>query len=163
MTDRSVTDRAVTEGPAGIEVRRIVVGVDGSEVSKDALRWAHRQAGLTNATLVAVTTWHVPAFAYGTPVPMPTGYDFASEASQVLHDTVQEVLGGTPPVKVTEVVVEGPPALRLLEAAADAELLVLGSRGHGAFTGMLLGSVSEHCVAHAACPVVVVRHSSHPA
>jgi nucleotide-binding universal stress UspA family protein len=56
------------------------------------------------------------------------------------------------------VVAEGPPALELLKAAQNADLLVVGSRGHGAFAGMLLGSVSEHCVAHSSCPVVVVRH-----
>jgi nucleotide-binding universal stress UspA family protein len=58
---------------------------------------------------------------------------------------------------------EGHPATRLIEASAGADLLVVGSRGHGAFAGMLLGSVSEHCVAHASCPVVVVRHSAQPA
>jgi nucleotide-binding universal stress UspA family protein len=66
-------------------------------------------------------------------------------------------------VKVSTVIVEGHPAAELLDQSAGADLLVLGSRGHGAFAGMLLGSVSEHCLAHASCPVVVVRHSAQPA
>lgn len=156
-------ERNVTDNTDRSQSGRIVVGVDGSEASKDALRWAARQAELTGAALEAVMTWHFPALAYGTPVPMPSGYDLAPQAAQVLGDTVQEVLGDKPALKVHAVVVEGSPALELLDAATDADLLVVGSRGHGAFTGMLLGSVSAHCVAHAPCPVVVVRHSSHPA
>jgi nucleotide-binding universal stress UspA family protein len=142
---------------------RIVVGVDGSDESKDALRWAFHQAEVTGASLEAVTTWHIPNAAYGAPVPMATGYDFAPGSRMMLDKTVREVLGEHPTVKVSTVVEEGHAALMLLEAAIGADLLVLGSRGHGAFAGMLLGSVSEHCVAHAPCPVVVVRHTSHPA
>jgi len=137
---------------------RIVVGMDGSEESKAALRWAARQADLTGATLEALTTWHVPSAAYGVPMITVTGYDFEPGARQIIDDTIAEVLGAEPGRKLSVVVKEGYPALVLLEAAVGADLLVLGSRGHGAFTGMLLGSVSEHCVAHAPCPVVVVRH-----
>jgi nucleotide-binding universal stress UspA family protein len=138
---------------------RIVVGVDGSDESKAALRWAVRQAELTGASLEAVTTWHIPSAAYGAPITLPTGYDFAPGAQKTVDDAIAEVLGDHPTIKVSTVVEEGYPALLLLKAAVGADALVLGSRGHGAFAGMLLGSVSEHCVAHASCPVVVVRHS----
>jgi len=134
---------------------RIVVGVDGSESSRDALRWAARQAEVTKSELRAVMSWDIPAMAYMSS--MPVGYDWESDTRQVLDATIDEVLGSTPRTDVTTVVVEGRPAPVLLEQSRDADLLVVGSRGHGAFTGMLLGSVSEHCVSHASCPVVVVR------
>ncbi|MDA8284033.1 MAG: universal stress protein [Actinomycetota bacterium] len=142
---------------------RIVVGVDGSDASKDALAWAARQAELTGASIQVVTAWHVPMAAYSAAVSVPTGYEFEQQARKVLDATIVAVLGDQPNVQVTTSVVEGHPAPELLAAAAAAELLVVGSRGHGAFTGMLLGSVSEHCVTHAPCPVVVVRHSPQPA
>jgi nucleotide-binding universal stress UspA family protein len=137
---------------------RIVVGVDGSEESKNALRWAARQATLTGAPLLAITTWHIPSSAYGAPVPIPTDYDFEGGSRSSLDTTIRDVLGDHAGVELSTAVLEGHPAPVLIKASADASLLVVGSRGHGAFTGMLLGSVSEHCVAHASCPVVVVRH-----
>jgi nucleotide-binding universal stress UspA family protein len=137
---------------------RIVVGVDGSDESKAALRWAARQAQLTGAALEAVISWHIPSTAYGVPMTSLNAYDFAPGAQETLDVALQEVLGEDGAKNVTTVVEEGYPALILLARAKNADLLVLGSRGHGAFTGMLLGSVSEHCVAHSACPVVVVRH-----
>lgn len=136
----------------------IVVGVDGSASSAEALRWAFRQARLTGAYLRAVTCWHMPTSAYG-PVPYPDGVDFRGDAERVLDESVATVSGdGTAGVDVQKVVVEGPPARELLNAAEGADLLVVGSRGHGAFVGMVLGSVSAYCVAHAWCPVVVVHH-----
>jgi nucleotide-binding universal stress UspA family protein len=137
---------------------RIVVGVDGSDESKHALRWAARQAGMTGAPLYALMTWHIPTVAYSAAVPMPTDYDFEAGTAESLRDTIEAVLGDHAGIDVTAAVVEGHPAPELIKAAADASLLVVGSRGHGAFAGMLLGSVSEHCVSHATCPVVVVRH-----
>jgi nucleotide-binding universal stress UspA family protein len=147
-----VTDETAVRPPG-----RIVVGVDGSETSKQALRWAVHQAELTGDTLEAITTWHIPSAAYGAPVPLPTGYDFQQMSQQTLDDAVHEVLGDDPAVKASTMVTEGQAAHTLLEAAKGADLLVVGSRGHGSLTGMLLGSVSEHCVAHSPCPVVVVR------
>lgn len=133
----------------------IVVGVDASDPSKEALRWASRQAELTGDELRVVMSWEIPSMAYWAPV--PEGLDFEKETGQVLHRTVVEVLGEHPTVAVTELVREGHPAPVLLAESAHADLLVVGSRGHGEFTGMLIGSVSEHCVTHASCPVVVVR------
>jgi nucleotide-binding universal stress UspA family protein len=138
----------------------IVVGIDGSEPAKDALRWAARQAELTGARLHLVISWYFPV-TYGWGIPVPPEYSFRSDAEKILDETLDEVLGARRPDTLTTAVVEGHPALELVSAAdaAGADLLVVGSRGHGAFTGMLLGSVSEHCVHHARCPVVVVRRA----
>lgn len=143
---------------------RIVVGVDGSEASKDALRWAGRQAELTGASLEVVITWSLfnGAGYYEVPLPMDE-YGFEPQARRRAEEAIDEILGDHPGVKVSVVVVEAYPAPALLKRAVGADALVLGSRGHGAFTGMVLGSVSQHCVSHAPCPVVVVRHSSRPA
>jgi nucleotide-binding universal stress UspA family protein len=148
-----------TRSPAGRSKGRIVVGVDGSEESKGALRWAARQAELTGASLQVITTWHFPASAFGAAVPVPADFDFEAGSASALADAINEVLGGNPTVEVVTAVEEGYPAPHLLAAAQGADLLVVGSRGHGAFAGMLLGSVSEHCVAHATCPVVVTHHA----
>ncbi len=139
----------------------IVVGVDGSDASKDALRWAARQAEQTGARLQVVMTWHIPPVAYQ--AGFPDGFNYADDTRRVLDETITEVLKGFPSLDLTSQIIEGHPAPVLLHAADGAELLVVGSRGHGAFTGMLLGSVSEHCVSHAPCPVVVVRHTTSPA
>jgi nucleotide-binding universal stress UspA family protein len=135
---------------------RIVVGVDASEPSKEALRWAIRQAELTGAHLEIVIAGEIPSMAYWSA--LPEGIDFAKESGTALRQTIDEVLGADPKVSFHADVVEGHPAPILVERSKDADLLVVGSRGHGQFTGMLLGSVSEHCVAHSSCPVVVVRN-----
>lgn len=137
---------------------RIVVGVDGSDSSKDALRWAKAQADLTGAELVVVTAWSYPSASYpgfAGYVPMRVDIDLAAECRTQLETVVKETLGEA---QVTYVVTEGHPTTVLLDAARDASLVVLGSRGHGGFVGAVIGSVSHHVVAHAPCPVVVVRH-----
>jgi nucleotide-binding universal stress UspA family protein len=136
--------------------RRIVVGVDSSTGSRTALRWALTQARLTGATVQAVTAWQSPV-VYDGWVPVPDRYAIIAAAEKALAETVAEVAGTEdPPVEVRGAVAEGPAAQVLLTAAEGAELLVVGSRGHGAFAGMLLGSVSQHCVQHAPCAVVVI-------
>lgn len=140
---------------------RIVVGVDGSAASKDALAWAARQAEMTGATLRAVISWRAPAGAYGVPMEVPGGYNFCPEAESTLDETIRDVLGEHAGIEVSAVVANGAAAPSLLWESAGADLLVVGSRGHGEFAGMLLGSVAQHCVAHAPCPVVVVRHAKH--
>ena len=131
---------------------RIVVGVDGSAASLDALRWAARQAELTGARIEALATWTYPySTGFGGAV---ADFDLAGATRQVLDQALAQVETDVP---VTGRVAEGSAPLELIEASRTADLLVLGSRGHGAFTGMLLGSVSQHCVSHAHCPVVVVR------
>jgi nucleotide-binding universal stress UspA family protein len=137
----------------------VVVGVDGSEPSKDALRWAIRYACRTGATVRAVTVWHFPtSFGWG-PLPTIPEMDLEADARAGLKETVEAVADTSEPVTLQTEVVEGPPALTLLRAAEGADLLVVGSRGHGAFAGMLIGSVSEHCVHHANCPLVVIPPS----
>ncbi len=140
---------------------RIVVGVDGSPSSRTALRWAVRQAELTGATVDAVIAWQYPV-NFGTygwaPVPMEEdGADFGELAEKTLTDAISETVDPSSDVPVRQLVIQGNPAQVLLDAAKDADLLVVGSRGHGGFTGALLGSVSLYCVHHASCPVVVLR------
>jgi nucleotide-binding universal stress UspA family protein len=137
---------------------RIVVGVDGSEASIDALKWAAAQAELVGGRLEAVMTWELPT-TYGWAAPYPEGFDPETDTRHMLEDTVTSVLADHPGLEVHTQVIEGHPAPVLIDVAKGAQLLVVGSRGHGAFAGMLLGSVSDHCVSHSPCPVVVVRHS----
>ena len=142
-----------------VEASDIVVGVDGSPSAKAALRWALKQAELTGARIQAVTAWELPLY-YGWAGVMPY-HDFAAIAGKTLAESVQEVVGlDEPVVEVRESVVAGHAAQILLDLSNHAALLVLGSRGHGGFAGTLLGSVSQHCVQHARCPVVVVRGKS---
>ena len=136
--------------------RAIVVGVDGSGHAEAALAWALRQGELTGAHVVAVTCWEYPV-NFGWVPPMPVDYRPDEDARTMLDQAVEKARAEHPGVDVRRLVVEGTPANALLDAAKGAELLVVGTRGHGGFAGLLLGSVSEHCVAHAPCPVVVVR------
>jgi nucleotide-binding universal stress UspA family protein len=137
--------------------RRIVVGVDGSEPSRQALRWALRQARFTGATLHAVTAWEKPV-GLGWSLVVSTD-DVAQASEQMLAETLTTVAGTEPDLPVTTWVAEGHPAQVLIGEAQSAELLVVGSRGHGGFVDAVLGSVSQYCVHHADCSVVVVRGS----
>jgi nucleotide-binding universal stress UspA family protein len=138
---------------------RIVVGVDGSPISKLALRWAVDQARLTSATVDAVIAWQYPEAMTGNAwvarlVEEP-GFDVLAERE--LAEAISEVAGSDPDVTISPVVVEGWPAEVLLNAAEGADLLVVGSRGRGSVRSTVLGSVALHTVTHARCPVVVVH------
>jgi nucleotide-binding universal stress UspA family protein len=135
---------------------RIVTGIDGSNSSTEALEWAARQAHLTGASLEVITTWDWPP-SLGWSVPIPEDYDPAADARAVLESALEPIRQAYPDLNVEARAEEGHPAPALVAASQDADLLVVGSRGRGAFAGMLLGSVSEHCVTHAHCPVTVVR------
>lgn len=138
----------------------IVVGVDGSECSEDALRWAAHQAEFTGADLHVVCAWDYPT-AYGWAwAPGFTSLDLAAESRKDLEATIEKVLEGRAHRPVTARAERGPAADVLVTASRGADLLVVGSRGRGAFADMLLGSVSLHCAQHADCPVVIVRHRS---
>ena len=139
---------------------RIVIGVDGSPSSKAALAWAVEQAALTGASVEAVISWHYPIMAGGVPfapIAVAENTDFGGFAALVLTDAIAETVDPDGPVKISSVVREGNAAQVLLDVAKGAELLVVGSRGHGGFTEALLGSVSQACVHHACCPVVIIR------
>jgi|ERR1022692_442048 nucleotide-binding universal stress UspA family protein len=141
---------------AGDRQARIVVAVDGSDGSKQALRWAARQAEFTGACLEVVIAWQYPAF-YGWAPAYPDDYDLAHIAEEALTEALDEVFGADRPDWLQSRVVEGHAAQVLVDASAGAELLVVGSRGYGGFADALLGSVSTYCVHHAHCPVTVIR------
>jgi nucleotide-binding universal stress UspA family protein len=136
--------------------RRIVVGVDGSNSSKAALRWAIQQAKLTGGSVDAVTAWHYPA-AYGWAPGSDDMVDPETSAKNVLAEAFAEVSALEPEVTVRPVLAEGLAAEVLLRTAKGADMLVVGSRGHGGLASALLGSVSMYCVLHAHCPVLVLR------
>jgi nucleotide-binding universal stress UspA family protein len=139
----------------GDEQRRIVVGVDGFESSKAALRWAINQAKLTGAVVEAITAWHIPA---GTGwVAAPDMPDYQDDAFTVLSEAIAEMAAVDPDVQVRPRVVEGQAGRVLVDAAGGADLLVVGSRGHGGLAEALLGSVGQYCVHHAPCPVLIMR------
>ncbi|MHA7238717.1 universal stress protein [Arthrobacter sp. TMS1-12-1] len=134
---------------------RIVVGVDGSEQSVEALRYAQRLAPAFDATILAVAAWDYPA-EYPGYVPLGTS-EFADAAKIHLKDAIAKAFGETIPDGLETTVVFAHPGKALVQASRDAALLVVGRRGHGTFRGLLLGSVSAGCVAHAHCPVLVVH------
>lgn len=140
-----------------MENKPVIVGIDGSSDSVHALRWAAEYARLFQAPLQALTTFDIPAIFGPSAL---AGWENPSRleegAHSMLADIVREALGEG--AQVEERVLRGHPAQVLVEASPDAQLLVLGSRGHGGFAGMLLGSVSQHTVTHARCPVVVMPH-----
>jgi nucleotide-binding universal stress UspA family protein len=148
-------EAAVAQDQQGTE-RQMVVGVDGSGPSKAALAWSVRQAALTGAVVDALIAWEHPA---GTGLVAPP--DAHDRAAQVLADAIAEA--GSPGC-VRPRVVKGHPARVLIDASASAELLVVGDRRHaGEFAGAPLGAVSQRCVQHAHCPVVVIRGTGVPA
>jgi nucleotide-binding universal stress UspA family protein len=142
----------------------IIVGVDGSESSQNALRWAIEEATLRRGRIVAVHAWQPPIPPVGLG-PTPFGdfpallADVKSAAETLVTDIVAKVVGDDTKVAVEPKAIEGSPASVLIDESANADLLVVGSRGHGGFVGLLLGSVSQHCVNHAPCPVLVHRAS----
>lgn len=137
---------------------RIVVGVDGSEGAITALRWALDEARLRGARVDALQAWEYP---YVGDLTGMAAYPIGRiELEQVARESLDRSLAaaGVPStdVQVERIVVHGSAARVLLEAARGADLLVVGTRGHGGFSGLLLGSVSQQCAHHAPCPVVVV-------
>lgn len=141
----------------------IVVGVDFSEGAKAALRFGLAEAKLRHATLRVVHAWrfdYVGLSGIEGFYPIP-GLDLSAAhraAEAALEAMLAEVVSVEQKVEVVSVVVEGAAGAVLVGESRDAELLVVGSRGHGGFTGLLLGSVSQQCAHHAACPVVIIPH-----
>ncbi|MFJ8882371.1 universal stress protein [Streptomyces sp. NPDC102402] len=137
---------------------RIVVGVDGSDPSVKALRWAVRQAELTGDTVEAVNSWEYPSTSWASMMPgMPEDFDPQAVATVALTEALEEALGTEGAAAVAKVVVIGNPAQSLLDRSRGANLLVVGARGRSGLRATLLGSVSLHVAQHATCPVTVVR------
>jgi nucleotide-binding universal stress UspA family protein len=150
-------------------VGTIVVGVDGSDASLEALRWAAEEARLRGAKVVALHAWaFVPAAPIGDPgmIAIPAGdlagqLDAESEAARAaLGDAVAAVFGAEPDVGVEQRLVEAEAGEGLVAESRDADLVVVGSHGRSGLRAAILGSVSRHVVEHAHCPVVVVRAGS---
>jgi nucleotide-binding universal stress UspA family protein len=135
-------------------MERIVVGTDGSSAAHEALEWAIDEARRRDALVEVVHAWHEP---------FVTGYEylgeldqgaFATEAENILNAAIAAV--DTTGVKVEHKVIPGRPSQVLVEEAKGAALLVVGSRGRGGFSGLLLGSVSQQASQHAPCPIVII-------
>ena len=141
---------------------RVVVGIDGSAASKHALVWAEYLARTMDCKLEAVSVWQIPVAwgMTGAPVSLDD-WDPTADAEECVRDAVAEVFEGRP-IPVEIVAREGTAAHVLLDVSRDARILVVGSRGHGGFTGLLLGSVSSACAEHSVCPVLVVHGNTPP-
>ncbi len=143
------------------EFGRVVVGVDDSPGGRAALRYAADEAARRGAELHVICAWALPgAHTAHATVPGPLRDAVVEEAHDVLDRLATEVLGNDPDCSTVLVVGEPPPARALIEASRAADVVVVGSRGHGGFAGLLLGSVSAQVVHHAHCPVIVVRSTT---
>jgi nucleotide-binding universal stress UspA family protein len=150
---------AAAEETLTSEWSRVVVGIDGSDYSKSALRWAAGEAKTHNAELTVASVWTPPPTVdppYGN-IAWGTDLDPQLQATAILQTTVEEVLGEDSGLAVRREVCGGNPARVLIDLSEGVDALVVGSRGHGGFVGIVLGSVSQHVAAHAATTVVVVR------
>lgn len=171
----SVSQHAVTHAPCPVivvprdwtpstspERPRVVVGVDGSPGGRTALRWAASEARGRGAQLHAVAVFMPPVAAWGfgeVAYAPPVGIDEIRAATTTRLDEQLAEVAADEDLPVHREVVQGPPAHRLLQVSEGADLLVVGTRGHGGVGGLLLGSVGQQCVHHAVCPVAVVRSS----
>jgi len=147
--------------PAGPKAGRVVVGVDGSAISESALGFAFEEASLRGVGLTALHAWDAGFLdlpGHGAPVPAQVSTDtFLDEELRVVSESLAGWREKFPDVDVRENVIKGRPAFELIAASRGALLLVVGSRGRGGFTSLLLGSVSHTVLHHAHCPVAVVR------
>lgn len=138
----------------------IVVGVDGSDSSVNALRWALDEARLRSARVRVVLAWSYPQVSTYHEAKHVLDVPFAEDAAIFLDQVVAEAAAAAEGLEIEKKVVEGQAAPALVEEARDASILVVGSRGLGGFSGLLLGSVSQQCAQHATCTLVIVREGS---
>ncbi len=138
---------------------QIVVGVDGSDASKEALRWAARLAPSLGATIHAIVAWEYP-IVFGLEGAIPSAWKPDATAKEILNNCLEEVFGKERPLGLRGSISQGHPTFVLLDASKDAQMLVVGSRGLGGFAGLLLGSVSSACAEHAKCAVLVVHEDA---
>ncbi len=136
----------------------IVVGLDGSEPSEAALRFAAAEAHRRGVGLQVVICWTYPMLPWGPYQPPLSAEEFEAEARRVAEVELDKVLGSSlDSLDIQIAVLEGAASLRLLDYDQAADMIVVGSRGRGGFAGLLLGSVSQHLAEHACCPVVIIR------
>ena len=139
----------------------ILVGIDGSDHSRKALEWAVHEAGVRGTSLTVLAVHQVAANHWtGDPETYASDAPETDMVRQAAEDAVQKAVsqvGGPAPTSVTVRAVTGVAAHELVAASADADLVVVGSRGGGGFARMVLGSVSSQVASHAAAPVVVIR------
>jgi nucleotide-binding universal stress UspA family protein len=155
------TPSSPTQEAAG----HIVVGVDGSEPSMHALRWARFLAAATASPIEVVVAWELyPAYGMmgAGMVTMPSEWDPQGDADGMVTAAVDDVYGPDRPVGLEIAACRGNAAQVLIEKSSQARMVVVGSRGHGGFSGLLLGSVSAACAEHSQCPVFVVHGSAPP-
>lgn len=131
----------------------ILVGIDGSRESVEALRYAGRLGDALGLPIEALTVWDYPAVA---DYYILSDWSPEDDARSVIADAIRSAFGDSPPEGLTTSVADGHPARTLIERSRHCEMLLLGSRGHGGFVGLLLGSVSTACAGHAHCPVLIV-------
>lgn len=153
MSEERETETAAS---GAAEARRVVVGVDGSASSVGALKAAARIASDFDATLTAVVAWQMPPFE-GT---YPIEYSPESDAQRILEDAEAAAFGGDLPPKYERKLVGDTPVAALVNESHDADLVVVGTRGHGGVVGMLLGSVSASVAQYSHCPVLIHRPRS---
>ncbi|WP_432971401.1 universal stress protein [Dactylosporangium sp. CA-233914] len=151
------------ERPAGAEAGRVVIGIDGSHDAERALRFAFEQASSRGTGLTAVLAYHWPK-SNGPGDMLPVAFDpgaLREDERRTLAEATCGWIEKYPDVDFRSTVVKGRPAAVLIALSAGAELLVVGSRGRGGFAGLMLGSVSQAAIHHAACPVAIVRSAAH--
>jgi nucleotide-binding universal stress UspA family protein len=142
--------------------RRIVVGIDGSASSNEALLWAADYARATGGAVHAIHAWLPPTGGLTLPPVFTDWAPLEHQAEELPRRVVEEVLGDRPGVQVIPRTIRGGAAQVLVDASRHAELLVVGSLGLGGLKGMMLGSTGHHCAAHSHCPVVIVHHEHKP-
>jgi nucleotide-binding universal stress UspA family protein len=141
----------------------IVVGIDASSHSMAALQWAMREAAVHRAPLTVITVEIVAVSGWGGSQVYPADYELRDKAQKAAEEAVTaaaKALGEAGPESVTVQALLGQPAEQLIEAAKDADQLVLGRRGTGGFSRLTMGSISTQVVHHASCPVTIVPDAS---
>jgi len=155
---------SATSGEAGVEAGRVVVGIDGSELSVDATRVAFEEASLRRTGLTLLHAWNSPSFdTSGVVVPDTFTLEQAhSDELRAMAETVAGLAEKYPDVQVKQRLRQGRPAKALAEASHGAALVVVGSRGHGGFASLMLGSTSRSLLHHTHAPVLVVKPGTVP-
>ncbi len=137
------------------EFNKIIVGVDGSLSSNAALEWAAQEAEIRDSALELIHAWNYPNLGYGGYVAVLE--DFEKDAGALLDEVVTATQTAHPKLKLVSSLLQGPTAQIIMDRAKEADMVVVGSRGRGGFSGLLLGSVGQQLVHHSPAPVVIIH------